>query len=146
MMIMLKKFFILLLVFYSLSAFPLNLQQEPVVRAYIQQISRQYNFNEAQLNKLFHHVEFNPAILAKWNPPPAPPSPGPKPSYPWYEYRNAFVTQQRVERGVMFWKKNKAVLMAAQQRYGVPAEVIAGIIGVESMYGPDQGKYTVINT
>ncbi len=146
---MLKKLMLGFLIFYSIAAFPLNLHEEPAVRAYIERISKEHGFNETQLNYWFGQVKFNESVLAKMNPPPVqwrPRPPGVVISNPWYKYREIFVTEERVQRGVAFWKKNAQMLVEAEHRYGVPAEVIAGIIGVESMYGPDKGHYSVINT
>ena len=51
----------------------------------------------------------------------------------WRVYRSRFIEPVRIRAGVAFWQANEAELARAQQTYGVPAEIIVGIIGVESM-------------
>jgi membrane-bound lytic murein transglycosylase B len=56
-----------------------------------------------------------------------------------------FLTDARVARGVDFWRQHEAVLARAEQEYGVPAQVIVSIIGVETFYGRNTGSYRVID-
>ncbi len=63
----------------------------------------------------------------------------------WKEYRPIFITQSRIDKGVEFWDKNAEALKRAEEEYGVPAEVIVAIIGVETIYGGNTGSYRVID-
>lgn len=63
----------------------------------------------------------------------------------WGEYRKIFLTDRRVKRGVEFWKENKETLARAEKTFGVPAEMIVAIIGVETRYGRITGSYRVID-
>ncbi len=63
----------------------------------------------------------------------------------WKEYRPIFITQARVDKGVEFWEENAEALQRAEDEYGVPAEVIVSIIGVETIYGGNTGSYRVID-
>lgn len=63
----------------------------------------------------------------------------------WSAYRSRFVTPLRIQAGLTFWNSNEAWLNLAQERYGVPPEVIVGIIGVETIYGQQQGNFRVID-
>ena len=56
-----------------------------------------------------------------------------------------FLTDARVARGVDFWRQHEAVLARAEQEYGVPAQVIVSIIGVETFYGRNTGSFRVID-
>jgi membrane-bound lytic murein transglycosylase B len=51
----------------------------------------------------------------------------------------------RIAAGVKFWQDNQATLERAQQEYGVPPEIIVGIIGVETIYGQQMGNFRVID-
>src|SRR5699024_4420708 len=51
----------------------------------------------------------------------------------------------RIDRGLQFWQENQAALQRAEQTYGVPAEIIVAIIGVETIYGGNTGSYRVID-
>ncbi len=64
---------------------------------------------------------------------------------PWKEYRPIFLTESRVAQGVDFWRENEAALARAEQVFGVPAQVIVAIIGVETFYGRNTGNYRVID-
>ncbi|MES2685607.1 MAG: lytic murein transglycosylase B [Pseudomonadota bacterium] len=63
----------------------------------------------------------------------------------WRVYRSRFIDPVRIAAGVRFWQDNKAALERAEQDYGVPAEIIVGIIGVETIYGRDTGKFRVMD-
>jgi len=64
---------------------------------------------------------------------------------PWHQYRKHFITKQRIENGVVFWKKNKSFLKQAEERFGVNAAIIVSIIGVETNYGRNVGSHRVID-
>lgn len=64
---------------------------------------------------------------------------------PWSEYRPNFITASRIDGGRAFLSKHQAALSRVEQQYGVPAEVIVAIIGVETSYGGFTGKHRVID-
>ncbi len=63
----------------------------------------------------------------------------------WYDYRKIFVTEQRIREGVEFMKAQGPALERAERELGVPSEIIAAIIGVETYYGRIAGSYRVID-
>jgi membrane-bound lytic murein transglycosylase B len=63
----------------------------------------------------------------------------------WAAYRARFVEPQRIAAGVAFWRANEATLARAEAEYGVPPEVVVGIIGVETLYGRHMGAYRAID-
>ncbi len=63
----------------------------------------------------------------------------------WKLYRERFVEPKRIAAGVAFWQKNRQTLERAQQATGVPAEIIVGIIGIETLYGKHSGGFRVID-
>lgn len=63
----------------------------------------------------------------------------------WAAYRARFVEPRRLQAGLAFWAENEAALAQAEQRFGVPAEVIAGLIGVETFYGRIMGGFRVVD-
>ncbi|MDP1954499.1 MAG: lytic murein transglycosylase B [Polaromonas sp.] len=63
----------------------------------------------------------------------------------WRVYRSRFIDPIRIAAGARFWQDNQATLARAEQEYGVPAEIIVGIIGVETIYGRDTGKFRVLD-
>ncbi|WP_313303080.1 lytic murein transglycosylase B, partial [Pseudomonas sp.] len=64
---------------------------------------------------------------------------------PWKDYRPMFITDARIARGVDFWRQHEAVLARAEQEYGVPAQYVVAIIGVETFFGRNTGNYRVID-
>ena len=63
----------------------------------------------------------------------------------WRVYRSRFIDPIRIKAGVRFWQANAAVLEQAEKEFGVPAEIIVGIIGVETIYGRDTGTFRVMD-
>ena len=63
----------------------------------------------------------------------------------WAAYRARFVEPKRIAAGVQWWQAHAATLADAQQRYGVPPEIVAGVVGVESFYGRMTGNYRVLD-
>ncbi len=64
----------------------------------------------------------------------------------WAAYRARFVEPKRLAAGVAWWQAHAAVLDDAQQRYGVPPEIVVGIVGVESFYGRMTGSFRVLDS
>ncbi|WP_394788609.1 lytic murein transglycosylase B [Rhodoferax sp.] len=63
----------------------------------------------------------------------------------WKVYRSRFVEPIRIAAGVRFWQTNRATLERAEKEYGVPAEIIVGILGVETIYGQQMGNFKVLD-
>ena len=63
----------------------------------------------------------------------------------WGVYRSRFIDAHRIQAGVKFWRANRDTLTRAELETGVPAEIIVGIIGVETIYGQQMGSFRVID-
>ncbi len=63
----------------------------------------------------------------------------------WQVYRSRFIDPIRIAAGVAFWNANRTALERAEREYGVPAEIIVGIIGVETIYGQQTGNFRVMD-
>jgi membrane-bound lytic murein transglycosylase B len=63
----------------------------------------------------------------------------------WQLYRSRFVEPKRIKAGVAFWQANVQTLQRAEQEFGVPADIIVGIIGVETIYGQQMGTFRVLD-
>lgn len=72
------------------------------------------------------------------------PAPGGTPKN-WRVYRSRFIDPVRIAAGARFWQENRQVLERAEKEFGVPAEIIVGIIGVETVYGQQMGNFRVID-
>jgi membrane-bound lytic murein transglycosylase B len=73
------------------------------------------------------------------------PAPSGKPKN-WRVYRSRFIDPVRIAAGVRFWQDNRATLARAQQQYGVPPEIVVGIVGVETIYGQQMGSFRVLDS
>ncbi len=63
----------------------------------------------------------------------------------WAAYRDRFVEPRRIAAGVAFWREHADALARAEARWGVPAEIIVGIIGVETLYGRHMGRLKTVD-
>ena len=90
-----------------------------------------HQFKREELQQAFSLAEYRPDVIESIT----------KPAIlkPWVEYRPNFINPQRIDGGVQFWKKYSAALKRAEKQYGVPQEIILGVIGVETMYGRNTG-------
>ncbi len=64
---------------------------------------------------------------------------------PWFEYRQIFLTEQREEEGLAFFALHRETFARAEAEFGVPAEIVLAILGVETYYGRIAGSYRVID-
>ncbi len=112
--------------------------ERPQVRAFIRQMIERHGFDAKALRDLFAQARFLPEVLAAMRPTPAQ-----RPS--WEDYRAMFVNARRIDQGLGFWEVNRAALARAHRLYGVPAEVIVAIIGIETFYGRQTGRWRVLD-
>ncbi|CAH9019426.1 lytic murein transglycosylase B [Candidatus Nitrosacidococcus sp. I8] len=109
------------------------------VTQFIHHMVKRYQFDESELDQLFEKAKINENILRLISKPA-------EKSKPWSEYRSILVTPKRIKDGISFWRMNRDILSRAQQKFGVPAEIITAIIGIESSYGSNAGKYHVFDS
>ena len=63
----------------------------------------------------------------------------------WRVYRSRFIDPIRIGAGLRFWQDNREALDRAEREYGVPPEIVVGIVGVETIYGQNTGNFRVID-
>ncbi|MNQ00924.1 Membrane-bound lytic murein transglycosylase B precursor [compost metagenome] len=110
----------------------------PQVSEFIVEMNRDYGFAAEQLGRLFAAVERKQSIIDAISRPA-------EKVKPWKDYRPIFITDSRIARGVDFWREHAATLARAEAEYGVPAQVIVAIIGVETFYGGNTGSFRVMD-
>jgi len=64
---------------------------------------------------------------------------------PWWQYRDRFLTEQRINEGAQFMQEHRVRLDKARKDTGVAPEYVVAIIGVETFYGRITGKYRVLD-
>ena len=63
----------------------------------------------------------------------------------WGAYRARFIEPQRINAGLVFWRDNQAWLQRAEERWGVPPQIVVGIVGVETFYGRVMGGFRLVD-
>lgn len=114
-----------------------NLTQRDEIKSFVDSMVVRHQFNGPLLNKVFNKVNLQPSIIEAMT--------RPAEGKPWYQYRPIFLTESRIAGGVKFWDKHEDTLVRAEKKYGVPAEIIIAIIGVETRYGRHTGNYRVVD-
>jgi membrane-bound lytic murein transglycosylase B len=117
----------------------INFGEWQAVRDFEDEMVSRNGFDRAELEALVAKTRFIDSAVQLVKP--APPG---KPKN-WQAYSERFIEPIRINAGVRFWNENAAQLARAEAEYGVPAEIIAGIIGVETIYGRDTGRFRVVD-
>ncbi|MFC3107165.1 lytic murein transglycosylase B [Undibacterium arcticum] len=116
-----------------------NFVQWKAVSDFIDQMVAKHDFSRPELEAILGKVRYVDTTIQLMKPAPAG-----KPKN-WRAYRARFVEPVRIEAGVRFWNDNADTLARAEQQYGVPADIIVGIIGVETVYGRNTGNFRVMD-
>ncbi len=105
---------------------------------FIDSMVQQHAFKGSELHSLFQQARLSPEVLQAIS--------RPAESRPWYRYRPIFLTKERVAGGVGFWSANAETLSSTEATYGVAPQIVVAIIGVETRYGANNGKYRVMDS
>ena len=116
-----------------------SFDNQPEVQQFITEMHEQHGFDVAYLTRQFSAVHSNATILRAIRP-----AAVPELQRSWERYRARFVNDRRINNGLVFWQENAVELARAEAIYGVPAEIIVAIIGVETEYGRNMGKFSVL--
>lgn len=117
----------------------------PAAEAFIDKMVREHNFDRQQLHNILAQTK-NLDWVIRLMDRQAPTTQGPTgPNGAWLRYRAKFITPSNVQNGVAFWNQYQDALQRAYQTYGVPPEIIVGIIGVETRWGRVMGKTRIID-
>jgi membrane-bound lytic murein transglycosylase B len=108
------------------------------VRQFISTMVQRHGFSKKHLESIFGRVQAQPTVLKSM-------TLAPESSRAWQSYRTIFVNPTRIEAGVRFWNRHAETLERASAEFGVPEEIILGIIGAETTYGRNMGSYRVID-
>ncbi len=121
------------------AADPPAYQHRKEVKQFIAEMVKKHGFTRRELSRVFGKAQFQPGIIKAME------QPAETALASWQAYRAIFINPQRVEAGVQFWNRNAEPLGRAAGEFGVPEEIIVGIIGVETTYGRNIGTYRVID-
>jgi membrane-bound lytic murein transglycosylase B len=116
-----------------------NFNEWQEVRAFEDDMVARHGFDRASLDELVRKLRYVESAVTLMKP--APPG---KPKN-WQAYRERFIEPIRIRAGVRFWDENADTLARAETQYGVPAEIIVGLLGIETLYGRDTGRFRVLD-
>ncbi|WP_295759818.1 lytic murein transglycosylase B [Undibacterium sp.] len=109
------------------------------VAEFIAQMEAKHGMNKAELEASFNQIRYVESAIQLIKP-----APSGKPKN-WKAYRARFVDNYRIEAGLAFWDQYADALARAEKQYGVPAEIIVGLIGVETVFGKNTGNFRVMD-
>jgi membrane-bound lytic murein transglycosylase B len=118
---------------------PVNFDEWQAVRDFEDDMVARNGFDRARIDDVVKQARFIDSAVQLVKP--APPG---KPKN-WRAYSDRFIEPIRINAGVRFWDENADTLARAQATYGVPAEILVGILGVETIYGRDTGRFRVVD-
>ncbi|HYQ94614.1 MAG TPA: lytic murein transglycosylase B [Burkholderiales bacterium] len=113
--------------------------QRKEVKEFITEMVNKHKFSRKDLNRVFAKAQYQPAIVKAMDQPPE------SALASWQAYRSIFIKPERIEAGAQFWNRNSEALKRAAGEYGVPEDIIVGIIGVETTFGRNIGTFRVID-
>ena len=108
--------------------------------AFADDLASRRNLDPAWVRQAIGQSRFNPTVSRLMQPPTQAFVKN------WRVYRSRFIDPVRIRAGVDFWQANLASLARAEAEYGVPPEIIVGIIGVETIYGRNTGSFRVMDS
>lgn len=106
--------------------------------AFVDKMVAQHGFDRAELTALLDEAVIDRTILETMARPA-------ERVVPWFEYRNIFLTEERIAAGVRFWSEHADTLERIARRYGVAPEMIVAIVGIETYFGTRMGRYRVLD-
>jgi membrane-bound lytic murein transglycosylase B len=114
----------------------------PEVRSFIASVSDEHGLEIAELERILGSARYTPVAVRLIGPPP---SSAPSPARSYSRYRSKFLTPELISDGQRFWTQHAPLLERAEAQYGVPAEVIVGILGVETAFGRNTGSFRAVD-
>jgi len=105
--------------------------------AFVRDTAAKYGIPASEIETVLARASIRDSIISAMS--------RPAEAKPWRDYRPIFITDGRISAGRAFLAQHHEALSRVEAKYGVPAEVIVAIIGVETSYGGNTGKYPVID-
>lgn len=109
------------------------------VQSFIDELVREHGFERARVERWLGAARYSETVERLMQPP------IPFGQRNWLEYRARYLEDKRIEAGVAFWRANASALEHAATHFGVPPEIVAAIIGVETYWGRITGNFRTID-
>lgn len=105
---------------------------------FINDVAPKYGISSEEARNAIAQARFQPTIITLIS--------KPAEGKAWGDYRDLLITPKRVQKGKEFMNDHKLAFTEAQKDYGVPPEIISSILGMETFYGKNTGKYRVLDS
>ena len=112
--------------------------QRPEIVEFVNEVVSRDGLNRKDVRALLKEAQPQPKIIEAMNRPI-------EKAAPWWEYREHFLTPERIREGTSFWLDHKNTLEQISAQYQVPCEYLVAILGVETRYGRQTGRYRVLD-
>lgn len=108
------------------------------IQTYIERITHQHPYLDRNtIYNAFLSAQYKPEIIRALD--------RPSTKLPWYRFAANMLSKDRITQGAIFWQNHQATLDQVYQQYGTPPEIIVAILGIETRYGQDKGKFRTID-
>jgi membrane-bound lytic murein transglycosylase B len=107
--------------------------------AFAQELAERRSLPLTWVQQAMGQAQMSPQVIRLMQPPASPLTKN------WRIYRSRFLDQPRIAAGVAFWRAHASELERAEKTYGVPAAIVVGILGVETIYGQEMGRFRVLD-
>lgn len=112
-------------------------EDHPGTAEYIDKIVAEHQLDRAFVEQIIQQAEYRQDIIDLMT--------RPAEGKPWHEYRKIFLNDRRIKSGAVYMTGNQELLNDIEQRFGVPAEIVTAITGIETSYGGNTGRHRVID-
>ena len=112
--------------------------QRPEIVEFVNEVVSRDGLNRKDVRALLKEAQPQPKIIETMNRPI-------EKVAPWWEYRDHFLTPERIREGTSFWLDHKNTLEQISAQYQVPSQYLVAILGVETRYGRQTGRYRVLD-
>lgn len=112
-------------------------EPHPGAEAFIARVVSEHGLDPDQVRSVVSQAEYKQSIIDAMT--------RPAEAKPWYDYRPIFLTDNRIQGGVEFWRANRDLLNRVSEQFGIPIELVVAIVGVETNYGMNTGSFRVID-
>lgn len=110
------------------------------VGAFVDDLVQRHGFDAVALERSLAAAAHDPTVIRLITPPAR------RSARSWQDYRSRFLDRTRIDAGLAFWDEHAIDLERAVRQYGVPAEILVAILGVETIYGRNTGNFETLST
>ena len=127
-----------LLVVSTAPAHAVEVNAYPELASMIEQLVSENGLDRQRLNFWLTDARINQDIIQAMQ--------RPAERLPWHRYRLRFLTRSSIRNGGKFLARYSDVFRQAETRFGIPAEILVAIIGIETRYGKATGRHRVLDS